>query len=191
MSWLIVRSTTGTTSSNSPGTIPENSGGERPACGAAHIATEAAFRKEGAQTTFVPFSGGADAITAMLDGHIEAVVSADYGPQLAAGKVKLVVLTGSEKLASQPDLPTFKELNYPISTEAIYGLFGPANLPREVVTYWDAATREMMATDEFKATLKTASANAAYMDSADFTANVTQNYGKLGDTIKTLGFNTK
>ena len=67
--------------------------------GAAHIATEAAFRKEGAQTTFVPFSGGADAITAMLGGHIEAVVSADYGPQLAAGKVKLVVLTGSEKLA--------------------------------------------------------------------------------------------
>ena len=159
--------------------------------GAAHIATEAAFRKEGAQTTFVPFSGGADAITAMLGGHIEAVVSADYGPQLAAGKVKLVVLTGSEKLASQPDLPTFKDLNYPISTEAIYGLFGPANLPREVIAYWDAATREMMATDEFKATLKTASANAAYMSSADFTANVVQNYNKLGEAIKTLGFNAK
>jgi tripartite-type tricarboxylate transporter receptor subunit TctC len=48
-----------------------------------------------------------------------------------------------------------------------------------------------MATDEFKTTLKTASANAAYMDSADFTANVTQNYSKLGEAIKTLGFNTK
>ena len=94
--------------------------------------------------------GGADAITAMLGGHIEAVVSADYGPQLAAGKVKLMVLTGSEKLASQPDLPTFKELNYPISTEAIYGLFGPANLPSEMVSCWDGATREMMATDEFR-----------------------------------------
>ena len=101
--------------------------------------------------------------TAVLGGHIEAVVSADYGPQVAAGKVKLVVLTGSEKLASQPALPTFKDLNYPISTEAIYGLFGPAKLPRDVVAYWDAATREMMATDEFKATLKTASANAAPM----------------------------
>ena len=88
-------------------------------------------------------------------------------------------------------LPTFKDLNYPISTEAIYGLFGPANLPGEVVAYWDAATREMMATDEFKATLKTASANAVYMDSADFTANVTQNYSKLGEAIKTLGFNSK
>ena len=159
--------------------------------GAAHIATEAAFRKEGAQTTFVPFGGGADAITAMLGGHIEAVVSADYGPQLAAGKVKLLVLTGSEKLAGQPGLPTFKDLNYPISTEAIYGLFGPANLPGEVVSYWDAATREMMATEEFKTVLKTASANAVYMNSTGFTANVTQNYHKLGEAIQSLGFNTK
>ena len=60
-----------------------------------------------------------------------------------------------------------------------------------MVTYWDAATREMMATDEFKATLKTASANAVYMSSADFTANVAQNYNKLGEAIKTLGFNSK
>jgi tripartite-type tricarboxylate transporter receptor subunit TctC len=159
--------------------------------GAAHIATEAAFRRERAQTTFVPFGGGADAITAMLGGHIEAVVSADYGPQLAAGKVKLVVLTGSEKLASQPDLPTFKDLNYPISTEAIYGLFGPAKLPGEVLAYWDAATKEMMTTEEFKTVLKTASANAVYMNSADFTANVIQNYHRLGEAIRSLGFNTK
>jgi tripartite-type tricarboxylate transporter receptor subunit TctC len=159
--------------------------------GAAHIATEAAFRKETARTTFVPFAGGADAITAMLGGHIEAVVSADYGPQLAAGKVKLIVLTGSEKLASQPELPTFKELDYPISTEAIYGLFGPANLPPDVVAYWEAATREMMPTDEFKTVLKTASANPVYMNSADFTANVMQNYRKLGEAIQSLGFNIK
>ena len=102
-----------------------------------------------------------------------------------------MVLTGSEKLASQPTLPTFRDMNYPISTEAIYGLFGPANLPREVVAYWDAATREMMATDEFKTTLKTASANSVYMNSADFTANVVQNYKQLGEAIQTLGFNTK
>lgn len=155
--------------------------------GAAHIATEAAFRKEDAKTTFVPFGGGAEAITAMLGGHIEAVVSADYGPQLAAGKVKLIVLTGAEKLPGQPNLPTFKELNYPISTEAIYGLFGPAGLPAEVVRYWDDVTREMMATEEFKTVLKTAAANPVYMDSAAFTANVTQNFYKLGEAIQMLG----
>lgn len=156
--------------------------------GAAHIAVEAAFRKEGVQTTFVPFTGGSEAITALLGGHIEAVISADYGPQLSAGKVRLLALTGTEKLAAQPQLPTFKELGYPISTEAIYGLFGPAKLPGEVVAFWDDAVRDMMKTEEFGTVLKTASAGPVYMNSADFTANVTENYRKLGEAIDALGF---
>jgi tripartite-type tricarboxylate transporter receptor subunit TctC len=159
--------------------------------GAAHIATEAAFRKEGMQTTFVPFGGGAEAITAMLGGHIEAVISADYGPQLAAGKVRLLVLTGSEKLPSQPELMTFKELGYPLSTEAIYGLFGPAKLPTEVVSWWDGAVKEMTGTDAFKTLLKTVSASPVYLNSADFTSNVTENYRKLGEAIEALGFKAK
>jgi tripartite-type tricarboxylate transporter receptor subunit TctC len=49
----------------------------------------------------------------------------------------------------------------------------------------------MMATEEFAKVLKTASANAVYMNSADFTANVVQNYRRLGDAIQSLGFNAK
>lgn len=154
--------------------------------GAAHVATEAAFRKEGAKTTFVPFTGGAEAITAMLGGHIEAVISADYGPQLAAGKVRLIALTGSEKLPSHPGLPTFKELRYPLSTEAIYGLFGPANLPADVVAWWNSAVKEMMKTDEFAAVLKTVSGYPVYLDSREFTANVLENYKALGEIIPTI-----
>lgn len=173
---------------DNPGKFRWGTSGAR---GAAHIATEAAFRKEGVQTTFVPFGGGAEAITAMLGSHIEAVISADYGPQLAAGKVRLLVLTGSEKLPSQPELMTFKELGYPLSTEAIYGLFGQAKLPGEVVFWWDGAVKEMMATDAFKTLLTTVSASPLYLNSADFTANVTENYRKLGEAIEALGLKAR
>jgi tripartite-type tricarboxylate transporter receptor subunit TctC len=156
--------------------------------GAAHIAVEAAFRKEGIQTTFVPFTGGSEAITALLGGHIEAVISADYGPQLSAGTVRLLALTGTEKLAGQPSLPTFKDLGYPLSTEALYGLIGPAKLPTEIVSYWDGAIKEMMKTDEFATALKAISASPVYMNSADFTANVAENYRKIGEAMETLGF---
>ncbi len=156
--------------------------------GAAHIAVEAAFRKEGIRTTFVPFTGGAEALTALLGNHIEAVISADYGPQLSAGTVRLLALTGSEKLPSQPGLPTFKELGYPLSTEAIYGLFGPAKLSKDVVTFWEGAIKDMMKTEEFATGLKAISASPVYMDSAQFTANVAENYAKIGEAIDTLGF---
>jgi tripartite-type tricarboxylate transporter receptor subunit TctC len=173
---------------DNPGKLRWGTSGVR---GAAHLAVEAAFKKEGVQGTFVPFTGGAEAITALLGGHIEAVISADYGPQLQAGKVRLLVLTGSEKMKEQPQLQTFKELGYPLSTEAIYGIFGPARLPGEVVSYWDGAVREMMATEEYRATLKTASAGSVYMNSADFTANVVENYRKLGEQIERLGIKAK
>lgn len=159
--------------------------------GVAHIAVEAALKKEGVQATFVPFTGGAEAITAMLGGHIEAVVSADYGPQLAAGKVRLVALTGTEKLAQYPELPTFKDLGYPLSTEAIYGIFGPAKLPAEVVAYWEGAAKEMMATEEFGNVLKTINAGPVYMGSGEFTQNVVENYRKLGEAIDALGLKSK
>jgi len=170
---------------DNPGKLRWGTSGVR---GAAHIAVEAAFRKEGLKTTFVPFTGGAEALTALLGNHIEAVVSADYGPQLSSGTVRLLALTGTEKLPSQPALPTFKELGYPLSTEAIYGIFGPARLPKDIVTYWEGAIREMMKTDEFATGLKAVSASPVYMDSAQFTANVEENYRKIGEAIDALGF---
>ena len=156
--------------------------------GIAHIAVEAAFRQEAVQTTFVPFTGGAEAITALLGRHIEAVISTDYGSQLSAGTVRLIALTGTEKLTDHPGLPTFKELGYPLSTEAIYGLVGPARLPNNVVAYWNVAIKEMMATDEFRSVLKNINAGPIYMNSADFTANVVENYRKMGEALTTLGF---
>jgi tripartite-type tricarboxylate transporter receptor subunit TctC len=173
---------------DNPGKLRWGTSGVR---GVAHVAVEAAFRKEHVQTTFVPFTGGAEAITAMLGGHIEAVVSADYGPHLAAGRVRLLALTGSEKLEGQPQLPTFKDMQYPLATEAIYGLFGPAKLAADVVAYWENLTREMAATDEYKAVLAVANAGPLYLDSKAFTANVIENYAKLGEAIVELGFKAR
>jgi tripartite-type tricarboxylate transporter receptor subunit TctC len=155
--------------------------------GSAHIAVEAAFRKEGVKSTFVPFSGGSEAITALLGGHIEAAVSTDYGPQLAAGAVRLLALTGTEKLPSQPALPTFKDLGYPLAPEAIYGIFGPAKLPAPIVAYWDGAIKDMMKTEEFATVMKTVGASPVYMDSAAFTASNAENYRKFGEAIDALG----
>jgi tripartite-type tricarboxylate transporter receptor subunit TctC len=169
---------------DNPGKLRWGTAGVR---GIAHLAVEAAFRKEGIKATFVPFGGGAEAITALLGNHIEAAVSSDYGPQLAAKKVRLLAFTGTEKLSGYDNLPTFKEQNYPLSTEALYGLFGPAKLPKEVVSYWEGLIKEMTGSDSYKTALGTAKASPIYLNSAEFTANVEENYAKLGEQIEALG----
>lgn len=173
---------------DNPGKLRWGTAGVR---GIAQLAVEAAFRKLGVTTTFVPFGGGSEAITALLGNHIDAVVSADYGPQLAAKRVRLLAFTGTEKLAGQEALPTFKELNYPLATEALYGLFGPAKLPKDVVTYWEALIKELTGTDSYKTALATANASPIYLSSTEFRANVEENYKKLGEQIEALGLKTK
>ena len=155
--------------------------------GAAHVATEAAFRKAGAKTTFVPFKGGAEAMTALLGGHIEASVSSDFGPQLAAGQVRLLASTGSEKVPGQPDVPTFAELGQPLAIEATYGLVGPAGLPPEAVAYWNAVIRDLQATPDFTAYLDVVKGGRMYWDSVEFTEKAKETYVRLGRTIKELG----
>jgi tripartite-type tricarboxylate transporter receptor subunit TctC len=115
----------------------------------AEIMVEAAFRHLGLQSTSVPFRGGAEAITALLGGHVDAVASTDFGPLLRQGAVRLLVETGPTP-ADGHAVPTFAELGYPLSAPVAYGVVGPAGLSPELVSWWDealydAATSPVMA----------------------------------------------
>jgi tripartite-type tricarboxylate transporter receptor subunit TctC len=155
--------------------------------GLPHIATEAAFRQEGVRATFVPFGGEADAITALLGGHIEAVAASGYAPHLQAGSIRLLIDTGPEPIADQPELPTFSERGYPLSIPAAYGLFGPAGMPPEVVTWWEDLLSEMTESEAYAAFLKTLRGHRLFQDSATFTQKVVDGYSEIGRQIELLG----
>jgi tripartite-type tricarboxylate transporter receptor subunit TctC len=153
----------------------------------AEIATQAAFRKEGVKTTLVPFGGGSEALTAVIGGHIDMAVSSDYGPQLDAGNVRLLADIGSAKVPGMPQVPTFRELDYPISTTTTYGIFGPAGLPRDIVAWWESLIREMMQTPAYESAVKKMRFTPYYEDSATFTRNAIDAYHRYGQAIDQLG----
>ena len=130
-----------------PGAFSWGTSGAR---GMAEILTEAAFRQENVQTTSVPFRGGSEAIAAMMGGHVEAVVSTDFGPLLRTGEVRLLVETGPTPATGQ-DIPTFRALGYPLSEPNVYGMVGPAGLPAPIVAWWDAAIAAACADLAFRA----------------------------------------
>ena len=157
----------------------------------AEVTTNAAFRSEGVKTTLVPFGGGSEAITALLGGHIDMSVSSDYGPQLDAGNVRLLAETGSVKVPNMPQVPTFKELGYPISVTTTYGLFGPAGLPRDVITWWETLIKEMMESPAYAATVKKMRFTPYYEDSPTFTRSVADGYRRFGQAVEELGLRNK
>jgi tripartite-type tricarboxylate transporter receptor subunit TctC len=163
-----------------PGRFRWGTAGSR---GIGEILMALGFQHAKVETVTVPFKAGVDANTALLGGHIEAVASTDFGPLLQAGKVRLLVETGPVKIPGQPDVPTFKELNYPLSVEVFYGIVGPANLPGEVVQWWDALLAEVVKTGEYAELCDKISALSAYENSAGFKQYVTRGYADLGKAL--------
>jgi tripartite-type tricarboxylate transporter receptor subunit TctC len=158
--------------------------------GAAHIATGAAFQKEGVKAIYVPFTGIAEGITSLLNGTIDMIVSSDFGPLLQDNKVRLLAEIGTERLPGMEALPTFAELGYPLPTQIYYGLGGPANLPTSIVATWENLLREVVASDGWKQLTQRYHAVSSFMESRDFAARVLGDYARMGPVIRGLGFNT-
>ncbi|KKX29409.1 tripartite tricarboxylate transporter substrate binding protein [Rhizobium sp. LC145] len=155
--------------------------------GLAHIATDAAFRQEKVTATFVPFRGGADAVTALLGGHIDMVVSSDFGPHLAAGSVRLLAETSPNPKAAHPDIVSFAERGYPIAIPASYGLFGPPGMPKEIVAWWEDAIREMITTAMYADFLKIINGYPLFQESGEFTQMAREAYGDIGRQVEAMG----
>lgn len=88
----------------------------------------------------VAYKGGNEAVLAVMTKDVQfscGNLTSALG-QLKAGKVRALVVTTPERVADIPEVPTAKEAGVP-KLEAIVGwsaLYGPPNLPREVVARW-------------------------------------------------------
>lgn len=84
----------------------------------------------------VPYKGSAPALNDAAAGHVDAAFStlASAAPLVAAGKLKVLAVAGSQRLATFPDAPTFAEAGIPsVNVRHWWGLLGPADIPQEVV----------------------------------------------------------
>ena len=156
--------------------------------GGPHVATEAAFRHLGIVGTYVPYKGGADAITALMGGQIDALVAAEFPPFVASGQARLLVESGPDRLPDFPHLQTYKELGYPLSVPIFYGIAGPAGVPVEVIAQWEEAAQDMMKTAAFKELMVKLKSNASYQSHKEFTATLATVQREMARLIPALGF---
>jgi tripartite-type tricarboxylate transporter receptor subunit TctC len=166
-----------------PGKLRWGTAGSR---GIGEIIMDSGFHHAGVETTTVPYKAGVDANFALLGGHIDAVASTDFGPMLQAGRIRLLVESGPLKIPGQPNVPTFRELKYPLSVEVFYGVVGPANLPAEVTKWWDSLLAEAVKTKEYADFCEKTFSLPFYEDSATFRQFVMRGYPEFGKAIAVL-----
>jgi len=81
-------------------------------------------RVTGAKFVQIPYNSGAEVRTALLGGHIEAMVQnpSDILPHVASGEMRMLASASPMRWPTAPDVPTLKEAGYPVEVDSWIGL---------------------------------------------------------------------
>lgn len=118
--------------------------------GPEHFAWLQLNKQEGAKVNVVVFDGGAQALTAVLGGHVDALCAGFSGilPQAKSGQVRILATMEQEGKQFLPGIQTMEEQGY----KGFYGMtrnwFVPAGTPKEIVEILEGAIKRAMDTED-------------------------------------------
>lgn len=169
-----------------PGEISYSSSG---VYGTLHMAMEMFTHAAAIQLKHVPYSGAGPALTAILGGHVDTLASgpAVVIPHIKAGKLRPLAGWGAKRVASLPDVVTFKELGYDIEFYIWAGLFAPRGTPAAVMKTIRAAVKQAVDSAEFKSAMDKIQTPIAYLDAPEFQKFWDKDAKMLADALKRIG----
>jgi tripartite-type tricarboxylate transporter receptor subunit TctC len=158
--------------------------------GAVDIALTAFGKAAGVNIATVPFSGGAEATTALAGGHlmIGGGHPSEVIPHIKAGRFKALAVVTPQRDPELPNVPTLIEEGINVHTwGSVKGVAAPAGTPKEIVKYIEDTIKKICNDPEFQQTMKNIDQPIMYQNSADFTKFIKQasdDYAKLIKDLK-------
>lgn len=121
-----------------------------------HLAAELLAQMAGIRMTHVPYRGAAPAMTDVVSNQVPLLFNAVTGlkPQIDAGRLRVLAVTGARRSNVFPDVPTVAEAGLPgYEAVAWFGISGPAGLPAEVTARLNEAINRSLADPAIEARL--------------------------------------
>ena len=137
---------------------------------ASHLAGVMYAQRNGIEWGYVPYKGGAQAITDLIGGQVDVMFNgmvATY-PHVKAGKIKLIAISGVKRNAQMPDTATVAESLPGFLTGSFQGLLAPAGIPKAVIDKMHAEVQRIAAMPEVRERLITLGAEPSAMSPTEF-----------------------
>ena len=152
-----------------------------------HLAMEAIAISAGAKLVHIPYSGSPAVLTDLIRGDVQLSVlpMGAVAPLAAAGKIKLIAITSSERSKLLPSVPTLAEVGIrDVEADSWIGLIAPANLHETIRGKLEAAVREVLGEEAVKDKLRTQYMTTIGSTPQQFRARIDAELDRWGPVIK-------
>jgi putative tricarboxylic transport membrane protein len=139
---------------------------------------------------YVSYDGGGEAMAALLGGNADVIATdaSAVGEYLKAGKVKVLAVTSTDRLGGDlKDVPTLKELGIDADFTIWRGLFGPKEMSKDALTFWEGKLKALSETDEWKKELQSNGWESEYKNPAEFKTFLGKQEGLIKEMLTALG----
>lgn len=155
-----------------------------------HLNMEHFCQLAGIKMLHIPYrGGGAAAITDLIAGRVDLMLDniAVVKPQLDAGKLKALGVTGRTRVPALPDVPTIAESGLP-AYESVgwHAWLAPAGTPREIITQLNGAIRKTLASPEVVDFWSRQGVGLVDTTPEQLGERIKKDYDRYGRLIKTL-----
>jgi putative tricarboxylic transport membrane protein len=161
--------------------------------GNAHYLLHRLEKLTGARFNKVSFKSGAESVTAVMGGHIQATAEnlGEVLGQVELKKLRLLGVPSAKRLAGLPNVPTLKEQGYDIHAGGMRGFVAPAAIPRDAAklledtlakVHKSAGWRDYMARNMYE---------DVYLNAEEFARWLTDQKAELAQYLAEMGLALK
>ncbi|MEX3007537.1 Bug family tripartite tricarboxylate transporter substrate binding protein [Hoeflea sp. TYP-13] len=155
-----------------------------------HLTSAALFDAMGIgdKVAYISYGKG-KAPVELLAGRIDAAIQwpGQFASFVEAGDLNVLAVTGAERVAILPDVPTAREQGVDVNISMWRGLAAPAGTPDDVVAKLQAAAEAAVASDQFKDAASNIGFSPAYLTSAGFGEVIETDDAFYGALLQQLG----
>ena len=118
-----------------------------------HVTGAMLEQQAGIKMVHVPYKGTGPALQDLLGGQVDLTfgTAPPFMPHVQSGKLRVLAVTGTQRLPSLPDAPTTAEAGYAgVNATSWFAVFAPAATPRPVIDKLTADLKKVVENPAFK-----------------------------------------
>ena len=154
-----------------------------------HLAMELFKSMTGTSLNHIPYKGTGPLITELIAGQVSVTIASavPLSPQVKAGKLRGLAVTGPKRSPSFPDLPAIAETVPGYEVVNWFGILAPAGTPQAIVARINKDFNDALASPKLREQLASQGADATGGTPVEFAKLIRADFAKWAKVVKASG----